>query len=390
MVSASFSQVHALFLLGGFATAAFVGAIAAATNFCTMGAISDWVNMEDKTRFRAWMLAIVVALLCVAALEPLGLVRPDAAFPPYRTPQFAWLEYVLGGLMFGAGMTFASGCGSKTLVRIGGGNIKSIFVAVTIAIVAYYMVNPFPGTDKTLYSEVFYGWTNPLAISLRPQQDIGSLIAGRENAVAARFVIALIAGAAALWWIFRAAEFRASKRDIFAGVAIGLLVAIAWWLTSVAGVRSDGEFFFLREYVANQWEMLAPEGAIKPALSRPLSPQSFSLINPLQQTLGYAASGFGFEHLTFGVALVAGMILGAFAWTAGAGRFRKEWFVNFEDFITHIIGGVLMGVGGILALGCTFGTAITGVSTLALGSILGAASIVIGCVAALKFQEWRM
>ncbi|MCC2097893.1 MAG: YeeE/YedE family protein [Hyphomicrobiales bacterium] len=390
MVSDSFSQAHMMFLLAGFVTSVALGAVIAATNFCTMGAISDWVNMEDKTRLRAWALAIVVTLLGVAILEPFGLVRPDAAFPPYRAQQFAWLEYILGGLMFGAGMTFASGCGSKTLVRIGGGNIKSVFVAVIIAIVAYYMVNPFPGTDKTLYSEAFYRWTNPLAITLTPQQDIGSLAGGKNNAAMVRLAVAIMAGVAALWWIFRAREFRSSKRDVFAGIAVGLIVVAAWWLTSAAAVRTDGELHYLREFVANQWEMLAPEGATKPALSRPLSPQSFSIINPLQQTLGFVASGFRFPHLTFGVTMVAGIVLGSFGWAIGTRQFRKEWFANWEDFITHVIGAVLMGIGGILALGCTFGTAITGVSTLAIGSIIGAISIVAGCYGALKFQEWRM
>ncbi|MGE3246425.1 MAG: YeeE/YedE family protein [Beijerinckiaceae bacterium] len=390
MVSASFSQAYWMFLAAGFVTAALMGAIVAATNFCTMGAVSDWVNMEDKTRFRSWMLAIVVALLGVALLEPLGLVRADAAFPPYRAPQLAWLEYIIGGLMFGFGMTLASGCGSKTLVRIGGGNIKSVFVAVIVAVVAYFMLNPFPGTDKTIYSEVFYKWTNPLTVTLPGQQDIGTLLGGKANALTVRLVAALVVGAAALWWIFKSPDFRSSRRDIFAGIAIGLIVTVTWWLTSVAGVRSDGEFHYLREFVADQWEMMAPEGVTKPALSRPLSPQSFTVINPLQQTLGYAASGFNIANLTFGVMIVAGMIVGAFVWSVATGRFRREWFVNTEDFVTHVIGAVLMGLGGILALGCTFGTTITGVSTFAIGSVIGSISIVAGCYAALKFQEWRM
>ena len=104
-----------------FITAVVMGAVANKTNFCTMGAVSDWVNMGDTGRLRGWFLAIAVATLGVALLEATGKAIVDTStFPPYRTPNLAWLRYVLGGFMFGVGMTLASGCGNKTLVRIGG------------------------------------------------------------------------------------------------------------------------------------------------------------------------------------------------------------------------------------------------------------------------------
>ncbi len=110
-----------------------MGAVVNKTNFCTMGAVSDAVNMGDMGRMRAWFLAIAVAMLGVTVLEFMGLLNPGDSFPPYRANQLIWAENILGGLIFGVGMTLASGCGNKTLIRIGGGNLKSIVVLLIIA-----------------------------------------------------------------------------------------------------------------------------------------------------------------------------------------------------------------------------------------------------------------
>ena len=123
-----------------------MGAVANKTNFCTMGAVSDMVNMGDYSRFRAWLLAIAVAIFGVTMLEFAGLMSVDSSFPPYRDSQLIWLENILGGLLFGIGMTLASGCGNKTLIRIGGGNLKSVEVFIVIGVIAFYMINPFRGT----------------------------------------------------------------------------------------------------------------------------------------------------------------------------------------------------------------------------------------------------
>jgi uncharacterized membrane protein YedE/YeeE len=155
-----------------------MGAVVNKTNFCTMGAVSDIVNIGDNGRMRAWLFAVAVAMLGVVVFEATGMASVDGSFPPYRSSTLIWAENLLGGIMFGVGMTFGSGCGNKTLIRIGGGNIKSIFVMLVIGVIAYYMVNPFPGTDITLMSALFYDWIRPLAINLKGPQDLGSIIGG--------------------------------------------------------------------------------------------------------------------------------------------------------------------------------------------------------------------
>ena len=173
-----------------------MGVVVNKTNFCTMGAVSDLVNMGDTGRMRAWLFAIAMAVLGVAILEYLGLVDATGTFPPYRAGNFIWAENILGGLMFGIGMTLASGCGNKTLIRIGGGNLKSIVVFAIIGVISYYMINPFPGSDKTLMSVLFYDWIRPLSVDLGASQDLGYLLGG-DAAGMARLLIGILLGLAA-------------------------------------------------------------------------------------------------------------------------------------------------------------------------------------------------
>lgn len=390
MIFESFAPAQSFFLWTTFGIALVMGAVVNKTNFCTMGAVSDWVNMGDTGRLRAWLLAIAVAMLGVVVLEANGLIKADAAFPPYRASQLVWAENLLGGLLFGVGMTLASGCGNKCLIRIGGGNIKSVMVLLIIAVIAYFMVNPFPGSDKTLFTVLFYDWLRPLAMTLTTRQDLGSVIAGSEKAASARLVIGVILALALLLFVFKSGEFRSSLDNILGGLVVGLAVLAAWYVSSNVMVSADGQNYSLQNFVAEQWDMLAGPADVKPADSRPLSPQSFTFINPMGQTFGYAMSGFQHTALTFGVVAVAGVILGSLLWSLLSRSFRFEWFASFGDFMNHLVGAVLMGFGGVLAMGCTIGQAVTGVSTLAIGSFITFAAIVAGSAATMKFQYWRM
>jgi uncharacterized protein len=130
---------------GSFLLAFIFGAVGNKTNFCTMGAVSDWVNMGDLNRMRMWLLAIGVAVLGANGLQLAGLV--DLSKSIYPGPNFTWLSYIVGGFLFGVGMTLGSGCGSKTLIRIGGGNLKSVVVFLVAAIAAYMTLRGILGAS---------------------------------------------------------------------------------------------------------------------------------------------------------------------------------------------------------------------------------------------------
>ncbi|GAB4300901.1 MAG: YeeE/YedE family protein [Thiohalomonadaceae bacterium] len=392
MIFDSFTEAQSVLLWSTFAIALVMGAVVNKTNFCTMGAVSDAVNMGDWGRMRAWLLAIAVALIGVIVLEAAGMVAANDAFPPYRMGQLVWAENLLGGFIFGIGMTLASGCGNKCLIRIGGGNIKSIMVLLVIGVIAYFMVNPFPGSDQTLMSILFIDWIRPLAVNVGPYQDLGSLVS-RDNAVMARLVIGGVIALALLVFVLKSAEFRSSFDNILGGLVVGLCVVGAWYVTSNLNINIEGEVVALRHAVTpDYWDMYTDfhAGIEEKPVAAPLSPQSFTFINPMGQTVGYAAQGFDSSLLTFGIMSVFGVILGSLLWSLLSKGFRVEWFASFKDFLNHFIGAVLMGFGGVLAMGCTVGQAITGVSTLAVGSIITFIAIVFGSALTMKIQYYQM
>ena len=194
-------DLYAQSLLWAFGLSIVFGAIANKANFCTMGAVSDWVNMGDLGRMRSWMLAVVTAILGVGVLEYTGSIdlslttSNETSNPPYRVPNFIWLRHLLGGLMFGVGMTLASGCGNKTLVRLGEGNLKSLVVLVIMGICAWWML------FTNLSYNGFLQWMLPLSVDFSlqeiPSQDIAAVVfglAGIEWGPGHAFVIALLAG----------------------------------------------------------------------------------------------------------------------------------------------------------------------------------------------------
>jgi len=367
-------------LLWAFGLSVIFGAIANKANFCTMGAISDWVNIGDLNRMRAWMLAIATAIIGVGLLEYAGSIdlslttSNETSNPPYRSANFIWLRHLVGGLMFGVGMTLASGCGNKTLVRLGEGNMKSLVVLTIMGIAAWWM----------LFSNfgylVFLQWMLPLSIDFTnhgiPSQDIAAVlsgISGVEWSASLGLVIALLAGLPLLFWILRSADFRSNIELLAAGLIIGLLIIIGWYVTAgPSGVVLLNELEFMDE---------------RPFFT---GAQSLTFIGPTGHIVQYLMQGFSAIFLTFGIATVIGVVVGSLLYTVLFRKVRIEWFVSWHDLLMHVIGAILMGLGGVLAMGCTIGQGITGVSTLALGSILTILSIIAGSAATMKYQYYLM
>jgi len=391
MLFEDFASAQSALLWSSFAIAFVLGLVVTKTNFCTMGAVSDVVNIGDSGRMRAWFFAIAVAMLGVVVLEATGITSVDGSFPPYRGSNLVWAENLIGGILFGIGMTFASGCGNKTLIRIGGGNLKSIFVLWVIGVIAYYMVNPFPGSDKTLMSVLFINGTHlrDLAVSLSGPQDLGSLIGGKENAADMRTYIGL--GLALLFIIYavKSADFRKSFDNVLAGFVVGGCIVAGWYVSGTMGVNIDGETSNLRSVVEG-WDFIMDDSTGRPAAAASWSTQSFTFINPMGQSLGYGSAGFDYSLLTFGIMSLFGVIAGAFVWSILTRSFRIEWFADAKDFLMHFVGAVLMGFGGVLALGCTIGQGITGTSTLALGSFIALAGIIFGSALTMKIQYYKL
>ncbi|MDH3353662.1 MAG: YeeE/YedE family protein [Chromatiales bacterium] len=385
----SFIGAESALLWGTFLIATIMGAVVNKTNFCTMGAVSDWVNMGDMSRMRAWFLAMAVAMLGVSILEGIGAIDLNGSFPPYRGSQLIWAENLLGGILFGIGMTLASGCGNKTLIRIGGGNLKSIMVLIVIGVIAYFMTNPFSDSDQTLFSIIFYDWIRPLAIDLNSQQDLGSLISS-ENGATVRLYAGVVIAFLLLLYIFRSADFRGNFDNILGGLVVGFVVLGGWYLSSTIMVTVPDEDPMTLSGYYQEWDMVAESEEGKPSAGGPLSAQSFTFVNPMGQTTGYVSSGFNRAQLTFGIMALFGIIAGSLLWSLISRSFRIEWFNSVGDFANHFIGAILMGFGGVLALGCTIGQGITGISTLAVGSFIAFVGIVFGSALTMKINYYKL
>jgi len=367
-------------LIWFFVIALIFGALANKTNFCTMGAVADWANFGDLNRMRSWVLAIAFTVIGVGVLEYLGMLdmslttSNDTSTPPYRFSTFVWLRHLVGGVMFGIGMSLASGCGNKTLVRLGEGNLKSLVVLLMITASASLMF--FTSFDYNLFLQ----WMNPLSIDFGAMgaegQDIASIVsvvAEVEDTPTLRLAVPLLVGGIQLIWVFMSADFRQEKLLMVTGVVIGSLALLGWYLTAgPQGLELIEELDFMDN---------------PPYAS---GAQSVTFIGPTAHLAQYIYSGFEFAYLSLGVALVFGVISGSFLYTLIFRSIRLEWFVTWNDFFRHVIGGILMGIGGVLALGCTIGQGITGFSTMAIGSFVSIAGIVVASMMTMKYQYYSM
>jgi uncharacterized membrane protein YedE/YeeE len=348
--------VHQIALLGLLAGMVF-GAVTNKTNFCTMGAVSDWINIGSKDRLRAWFLAIGIAVLVSQTMHAKGMININDAF--YLTTNFGWLGYVLGGFLFGIGMTLASGCGQRTLARVGGGNLKSLVVVLILGLTAYMTMR---GLLALFRVNVIEASNINLANSGIADQGMGTLLAaavGLEDLARVDMVMAILLGGGLVVFAFASKTFRGSFDNILAGITIGLIIPIGWYITGVVGY-DDFE---------------------------PIRFESYTFIGPTGESLMYLMTFTGSE-INFGIAGVFGVILGSFLYVILTGKFRVETFNDHDDMIRHIVGAVLMGFGGVLALGCSIGQGITGMSTLALGSLMALVSIIFGCALTLKMQYY--
>ena len=367
------SMIHLEVLFGGFTIAAVLGAVAHKTHFCTLGAVSDWVNIGDKGRLCAWFLAIAVAIAGVTLLEGLGLVSFGETRPPYRSTGFAWARYLLGGLMFGVGMSLAGGCSTKNLIRLGSGNLKSLCVVVIIAVFAYLM------TKTEFYAIFFHSWLQPLSIEFRrfdiDAQDIGSLLAAplAADPLTVRLILGALLSSLLVLLILRSRDFRNSLDNALGGITVGLCITGGWYLTG----GPLGQAW--QDAVA--WMDEPPLG---------VGVQSYTFVNPMGEGFAFLAQPASTQLITFGLMAVVGVLGGSFVYALFSGRLQFEWFTSWTDFFRHVIGAALMGIGGVLAMGCTIGQGITGVSTLALGSFLALGAIILGSATTMKVLYYKM
>jgi uncharacterized protein len=354
-------------LWASFALSFVFGALAQRTHFCTMGAVSDVVNMGDWTRVRQWALAAGIAMIGFAALAGMGLIDPSKTL--YASNRFIWLSALVGGALFGFGMVLASGCGSKTLVRIGAGNLKSLVVFVVMGVAAF-------ATLKGITAVLRVASVDTVAIALVAPGDLSTLTSGLFGVKmgTARVVMGLLIGFALVLWALLGRGF-AQRDNLLAGLGIGAVIVGMWWVSGMLGHVAEHPDTLQEAFlVTNSGRM-----------------EALSFVSPVAYTLDWLMFfSDKTKLLTLGIVSVVGVVTGSAVWACFSKSFRWEGFGGTEDLANHLVGAVFMGVGGVTAMGCTVGQGLSGISTLSLTSFVAVAAIVLGAVAALRYQMWRL
>ncbi len=349
-------------LWGAFVLGAGFGALARHTHFCTMGALADWLLFGGTARLRMWVLAMAVAMLGFNLLVASGAVR--AADTLYAGATLRWLSLAAGGLVFGIGMVLASGCGARTLVRLGGGNLRALVVVLVAGLSAWAAI-------RGVLSVARSASIDRLQLALPGGSDLPSLAAGLGGTPAQRAGVLGAACAAALAaWVLASREGR--QREVLAGgLGLGVLVVALWWLTGVHGHLAEHPLTLEPAFLATNSQRM----------------ESFSFIAPMAYLIEWLIYATDASRVfTQGMAAALGVVAGSAAVALATRSFHWEGFSGPADTARHLAGAALMGVGGVTALGCTVGQGLSGVSTLSVGSLLALAGMLAGATLALRWQ----
>jgi hypothetical protein len=323
------------------------GAVGLVSGFCLTSGLRNWWTQGDGRLVRSFALALAVAIAGTQFLAARGMV--DLGQSIYLQPAFSAPLMLFGGLLFGYGMVAANACASRALVLLGRGNLRSLVVVATVGVTAEITLK---GLIAPLRLTVLH-WSQT---TLQHDISVPALISawGPSESVA-RFLAVVLASGALSVFALSHAPFRHAKGQIAAALAIGLLIPAGWFATGYLG---DDPF-------------------------TPAPVASLTFVAPIADTLQYAMLSTG-STLSFGIVVVAGVLLGSFATALVTRHFEVEGYSSARHMLRSIGGGALMGCGGALDYGCSIGQGLTGLSTLAVPSVLAATGILLGAAAALR------
>jgi len=363
MTESQLADLQWLVLSSTAVVSVFLGVLFHRSHFCTMGAVSDAVIMENFDRLRQWALALAVAIFGFGGMAYAGLINPLQSI--YATKDLLWLSSLLGGLLFGWGMVWASGCGSKTLVRLGAGNLKALWVLLVMGVVALSAMKGVLAVGRVQYIDavkiempqgLFAGeWlSNHLNLSLH----VGMLVAACS--------VSLLL----LVWVLKDRNFL-TLHNVMTGILVGLVICGVWWISGVLGHGLEHpetlEEFFLATS-SRKMEALSFTGPVALALDAVM----------------YFSDGT--KRLTIGLVSVMGVCAGSFISAWFQGTLKLEGFTNAADMRRHLVGASFMGIGAVLAMGCSIGQGLSGLSTLSFNSLIASLAIVAGAYAALQYD----
>ncbi|WP_426610260.1 YeeE/YedE family protein [Bradyrhizobium sp. McL0616] len=335
-----------LVILAGLAIGLVYGAVGLLSGFCLMSSMRGFVAEGDGRLVRTYALAIAAAIAASQFLAGNGVV--DLGRSIYLQQSFSAPVLFLGGLLFGYGMVLSNGCGSRALVLLGRGNLRSFVVVIVLAIAAQMTLKGLIAPARVALVQATQATVSANSFpSLLATFGLGEGIS--RVLASAAIAVALILFA------FAHPAFRRSPGQIVAGIVVGLLVAGGWFVTGYLGADDFN----------------------------PVPVTSLTFIAPIADALQYAMLSTGLT-LNFGIATVGGVFAGSLVTALATGRFHLEGYSSPRHMLRSASGAALMGIGGVMAFGCSIGQGLTGVSTLALGSFIAVAGILLGTTVGLR------
>jgi uncharacterized membrane protein YedE/YeeE len=322
------------------------GAVGLLSGFCLMSSLRGWWAQGDSRLIRSYALALGVAIAVTQLLAAGGTV--DLGKSIYLQPSFSAPLMFFGGLLFGYGMVLSNGCGSRALVLLGRGNLRSFVVVIVLGISAEMTLKGLIAPARIALLQASQAAPKIISLpALLSTSGIGETFA--------RMLAASVISGALIIFAFAHAPFRRSWGQVAAGIAVGLLIAAGWVATGYLGADDFN----------------------------PTPVTSLTFIAPIAEALQYAMLSTG-STLNFGIATVGGVFAGSLATALLTGRFHWEGYQSPRHMLRSAGGAVLMGAGGVMAFGCSIGQGLTGLSTLALASFVAVAGILLGTAAGLR------
>lgn len=326
-------------LVGGIA----LGLAARIGRFCTLGAIEDVLYSSDDRRLRMWGVAVGVAVIGTHLAMTTGAL--GAAETVYLTRLWNPLATIVGGLIFGYGMAMAGNCGYGALARLGGGDMRSLVIVIVMGLSAYFVMSgPLAELRVTIFP-VEETFSNLQGFSHLAQSTIGLPLAATG----------LIIGLTLIGVSLSSRAMLSSPAHIFWGAVVGLAVLSGW----------VGTFWIAQNGFA----------------AEPIETHTFAA--PIGDTIYYGMTASG-NTVSFSVGSVLGVLFGASLGSFSKGHFRWEACEDPRELRRQIGGAVLMGVGAILAVGCSVGQGISAFSLLAYSAPVAAISIFLGAAIGLR------
>ena len=266
-------------------------------------------------------------------------------------------------------MVLASGCGSKTLVRIGGGNLKSVVVFAVMGVAAF-------ATLKGITAVIRVATLDRVAIDFNSNAALSNWLGGAlgVNPTTAGLLLALALGLGLIIWALLGADFLRFD-NLLAGLGLGAVIVAMWWVSGRMGYVAEHPETLQEAFLATN------SGRI----------EALSFVSPVAYTQDWLMFfSDKAKVLTIGIVSVFGVVVGSAVYAVVTRTFRWEGFRGTEDTANHLVGAVMMGIGGVAAMGCTVGQGLSGISTLSATSFVAVAAILAGAVLALKYQVWRL